>query len=529
MFFRNVVCSLRSADFGELSRVELTAEAASRIPLAEREGYDKRMSSLDLPARGASADPPRSARDAAVDYLMGRINYERVAAAPYGERHLKLDRMRTLLNRLGNPDAGMPIIHVAGTKGKGSTSALLASILHAAGYDVGVYSSPHLLRLEERFTINGAAIDPDELASLVNRLRPVVQQMDEAADAAGDPSQRPTFFELTTALALLHFAEAGVDAAVLEVGLGGRLDSTNVCQPVASVITSISLDHTRQLGDTTAKIAAEKGGVIKSGVPVLIGAVDDSARAVLAALARRHGSRVIESPRDFRFSYRAPHEVDARAAAGRLDFSMDVGDVQLELVDAPLRLLGRHQAANAALALATIAELRRQGWLISTDAMRSGLAGAALSGRIEVVGRNPTVVLDVAHNVASAEALVASLRESFACEQRVLLFAASRDKDVPGMLRVLLPYFDRVVVTEFQENPRAVPAEQLAAWCREELSRLGRRGDEEHVAARPAPGDGWRLARQWTRPGDLLCITGSFFIAAELLPWATAAGEATSR
>jgi dihydrofolate synthase/folylpolyglutamate synthase len=484
------------------------------------------MSSLDLPACGAAAEPPCSARDAAVDYLMGRINYERVAVAPYGERQLKLDRMRTLLNRLGNPDAGMPIIHVAGTKGKGSTSALLAAILHAAGYDVGVYSSPHLLRLEERFTINGAAIGPDEFVSLVNRLRPVVQQMDEAADATNDPSQRPTFFELTTALALMHFAEAGVDATVLEVGLGGRLDSTNVCQPAVSVITSISLDHTRQLGDTTAKIAAEKGGIIKPGVPVLLGEVDDAARAVLAELARRHGSRVIEAPRDFQFAYRAPHEVDAHAAAGRLDFSMDAGDAVVELHDAPLALLGRHQAANAALALATIVELRRQGWLVSADALRAGLASATLAGRIEVVGRRPTVVIDVAHNVASVEALVASLAESFACERRVLLFAASRDKDVPGMLRVLLPYFQRIVLTEFQENPRAVPAEQLAAWCREELARLGRPLDDEHVAACPAPGDGWRQAQRWTAPDDLLCITGSFFIAAELLPQATSADEA---
>ena len=483
------------------------------------------MSTPFIPSPPAPA-PNADRRAAALEYLLGRINYERVAVLPYGERHLKLDRMRTLLNRLGNPDAGMPIVHVAGTKGKGSTSALLAAMLHAAGYDVGVFSSPHLDNLEERFSINGRPISGDELVALVDRLRPIVQQMDAAADAVGDPAARPTFFELTTAMALVHFADRQVDAAVLEVGLGGRLDATNVCQPAVTVITSISLDHTRQLGDTTAKIAAEKGGIIKHGVPVVIGAMDERAREVIVGLARRHGSRLLESPQDFEFDYRAPHEIDSHAAAGRLDFVSRSSNETIELHDAPLRLLGRHQAANAAVALATAMELRRQGWLISSDAMRVGLAEAVLPGRIEVVGRRPAVVLDVAHNVASVEALVECLEESFACQRRVLVFAASRDKDVAGMLRVLLPHFARVVATQYQDNPRAVPAEQLADLCRQVLEELGRPMEATHLQQRRLPAEAWQLARTWAEDDELICITGSFFIAAELRPIVTAAGRA---
>jgi dihydrofolate synthase / folylpolyglutamate synthase len=304
---------------------------------------------------------------------------------------------------------------------------------------------------------------------------------------------------------------------VLEVGLGGRLDSTNVCQPVVTVITSISLDHTKQLGDSTAKIAAEKGGIIKPGVPLLLGAMDDSAHAVLVEMARNHGARVIEAPRDFDFTYRPPHEVDAHAAAGELDFASRQSEEAFALPNVALRMLGKHQAANAALALATALELRRQGWLISTDAMRSGLAEATLPGRIEVIGRRPTVVLDVAHNVASVAALVDSLLESFAAQNRTLVFAASKDKDAPGMLRVLLPHFQRVIATEFQENPRAVPVEQITAWCQEELARLGRPLDAASLQACKLPADAWALALRAAAAADeLICITGSFFIAAEL-------------
>ncbi|MGE3243073.1 MAG: folylpolyglutamate synthase/dihydrofolate synthase family protein, partial [Pirellulales bacterium] len=241
------------------------------------------MAQVEIPSR----------RDAAERWLLDRINFERTLVAPYNERQLKLDRMRTLLVRLGQPDAGLKIIHVAGTKGKGSTSAMIAAVLTAAGYRTGVFSSPHLEGIEERFVVDGAQCSAAEFVSLVDQLRPVVAAMDAEALAAGDAHGGPTYFECTTAIALLLFAERKVEAVVLEVGLGGRLDSTNVCLPVVSVITGIGFDHMQQLGYTLAAIAGEKAGIIKPGVPVVTGVTHPEPLAVIERVAQEHGCRLI--------------------------------------------------------------------------------------------------------------------------------------------------------------------------------------------------------------------------------------------
>src|SRR3954453_12285730 len=292
------------------------------------------------------------ARQAALDWLMRRINFERTAFVPYQARQLKLDRTRQLLTRLGQPDAGMKIVHVAGTKGKGSTSAMIAAVLTAAGYRTGVFSSPHLEQIEERFAVDGEPCTSDELVALVNRMVSVVRAMDEEAAADGDPTGGPTYFEITTAMALVHFVEHQVDAAVLEVGLGGRLDSTNVCLPVVSIITSISFDHMRQLGNTLASIAREKAGIIKPGVPVVSGVTDIEPQAVIAQTARDHGCRVIQLGRDFAFEYRA------KSAVAEFDFRYLVPSQEIHLNSLILAMPGRHQAANAAVALAAVSELR---------------------------------------------------------------------------------------------------------------------------------------------------------------------------
>lgn len=452
-------------------------------------------------------DPIRSdSYQSALAFLYDRINYERAQTMPYERRALDLERMRELLTRLGGPDDELPIVHVAGTKGKGSTSAMFAAMLTAAGFRTGLYTSPHLERLEERFQVDGQLCSADELVSLVETLRPIVADMDGRAGGAAPPESGPTYFDLTTALALTHFARRRVDAAVLEVGLGGRLDSTNVCRPRVTVITSISYDHTKQLGNTLSAIAREKAGIAKPGVPLVCGVMENEPRGVIEARCREVGAPLMQLGRDFDFAYHPAALEEAGREHGRIDFISTVSGRRRANIE--VGLLGRHQAANAAVALAALDELARQGWSFDEGAIARGLAGVRWPARVEVVGRRPIVVLDAAHNVASAMALVATLQENFRARRRILVFGTSRDKDVPGMLNALLPHFDEVVLTRYQNNPRGVAAEELA-------------GQAERLGAKPAricsePAAAWDAIHAIAQEDDLVCITGSFFVAAEM-------------
>jgi len=434
--------------------------------------------------------------DEALAFWNGRINYEQSPPCP-GD--LKLDRMRALLHLLGNPQERCRIVHVAGSKGKGSTAAMLASVLRRAGYRTGLFTSPHLCRVEERIQVDEVPVSAAELTALLDDVRRAEVELCRRHTAL-------TFFEVGTAVGLLHFARRRVEAAVLEVGLGGRFDSTNVCQPALAVITSISYDHTKLLGDRLASIAFEKAGIIKPGIPTVSGVTAPEVQEVIERISRERRSPLRQLGADFHYDY-TPGQVTA-AATQRPRFV--VRTWRQRWPEMELGLFGEHQAANAAVAVACVEELRRQGLHIPAAALAGGLAEVCWPARLEVLGRRPLVVLDCAHNVASARALVQTLVTSFPPARRRLVFAVAADKDVPGILRELAPHFAHAYLTRFGSNPRSVPPEQLA----EVLRRDGRLPFT--VCATPA--EAWQAARAAADADDLICVTGSVFVAGEIRP-----------
>jgi len=457
-----------------------------------------------------------SGRAAALAYLASRIDYERSPPPPLPHRAFKLDRMRRLLSLLGNPQNELRIVHIAGTKGKGSTAAMIASTLTAAGYRTGLFTSPHLTDVEQRWLVDGQVASPDELPRLVDAVRVAADQLD--ADAGSpDSLGRPTFFELTTAIALLHFRRQGCEAAVLEVGLGGRLDSTNVCRPEVTVITTISFDHMKLLGNTLAAIAGEKAGILKPGVAAIVGVTEPEPREVIEETARRTGCPLFGLGTDFGFSY---DPSGPEAPVPTMDYwEFEKDGFRIEKVELAMR--GWHQAANGAVAIATLRQLSKSGWNISESALRQGMARATCPARIEVFAGPPLVILDAAHNVASVEALLKVLETEFRGQTGRLVFAVSADKDAEGMLLRLAPRFQSLYLTRFIVNPRSVPPSHLAGLVAQLRTRTPwQRGG--HRLERPtvwdSPLEAWQQARDATQAGEFICIAGSFFLAAELRP-----------
>lgn len=437
-----------------------------------------------------------------LEYLYSRLNYEWLGM-PRIPAELKLGRMRRLLRRLGDPHLGLSIVHIAGTKGKGSTAAMMAATLSAAGVRTGLYSSPHLHRLEERFVVDGKLASPAEVIALVDELREAVDRV-ESEDVRCQEC-RLTFFEITTAMGLLHFARRKVGAVVLEVGMGGRLDSTNVVHPLVSIITSISFDHTRQLGNTLGAIAGEKAGILKRGRPAVSGERGDEAReAIRRVVAQRH-CRLRELGTDFHFEAITPEPPLTRPTPYRAavrTWRRDWGTFLLPL-------LGPHQAHNAAVALAgfdALAEVEPR-LAAGPDDVARGFASLKWPARVEVLGHRPILVIDGAHNGASAEALAETVQTCFPPGPRTLVFGTTRDKDLRGQLQALLPLFDEVIATRYVENPRSVSPETIVSA----VLMLG--GRTAHLAADPA--EALDLARSLTPPDGLICVTGSLFLAAE--------------
>lgn len=450
-----------------------------------------------------------ASRAAALGWLDSRVNYERqVPTGPGGNGSFGLGRMRRLLALIGHPHDAFPVVHVAGTKGKGSTVAMIAAILGQAGLRVGRYLSPHVHRLEERIAVDGRPIAEADLLRSFAAVLPAVEQLDAAAIRRG--TRVPTWFEVVTAIAFDHFAHRRIDIAVLETGLGGRLDATNVSRPVVSVITSISLDHMAILGPTVRHIATEKAGIIKRGCPVVCGARDPAAREVIIATARRRRAPLRLVDRDFSVESLASSDPSPLAGGTLLLHAPEAGGPGAAY---RLSLAGRHQADNAALAVMAIGELRRRGFPIAEQAVEAGLAEVHLPARIERIADKPLVILDAAHNVASMQSLVETLEPSLAATAargapRVLLFAASADKQIEEMLSCCRGRFDRVVVTRYLTNPRAATTERLVAAC-------AKAGLPVPTTAL-SPAAALSTARKIAGSRGLVCIAGSFFLASEI-------------
>jgi dihydrofolate synthase/folylpolyglutamate synthase len=467
----------------------------------------------------AGSPQGRLTRSSALAWLDRRLNFERtVPVAAAGAGTFGLARVRRLLAALGDPQRRVPVVHVAGTKGKGSTVAMLAAILQAAGHRVGRYMSPHVDALEERICVAGRPISAADLTRAFAAVIPVVDRMDAAAERHG--GRGPTWFEVFTAVAFVHFARAEVEVAVLETGLGGRLDATNVSHPLVSVITSISLDHMQILGPTIARIAREKAGIIKRGCPVVSGAVHPAARRVIVATAARRRVPLLQLDRDFAVDYVPPvADRTADRTAARNTEPLRPGAARLRLPGdslgagalLPLGMAGPHQAVNAALAVVAARCLERRGLRVGDRAIARGLAAARLPARVEVVGSRPLVVLDAAHNVASMQSLVETLAPIAATHRpRVLLFAVSGDKQIEEMLAAVRDRFDHVVVTRYATNPRAATLTRLLDACRAA-------GLEDPRTA-TAPAEALRMARSLAGPRGMVCVAGSFFLAAEIRP-----------
>lgn len=414
---------------------------------------------------------PIETPEQAGQYLETLINIEK--RRDWSRVRLSLDPVRKLLERLGNPHEGLSILHVAGSKGKGSTCLFAEAALGALGKRVGVFTSPHLSSWTERFRVGGRDVEGDELARAVNDLRPHVEWLREH-----DPEDAPTFFDATTAAALLIFARADLDYVILEVGLGGRLDSTNIVDPRVCAITTIELEHTDKLGNTIAEIAAEKAGIIKPGIPCYVGRLVAEAEGVIHARAR---------------------ELAAPLFALGKDFEPLPGDV--------LRTLGRHQEDNAGLALACVSAL--VGGTETADEAtlaraRAGIGEAELPGRVEVLGQAPLVIVDAAHTEASARELALVVAAQSA-ERRRLLLSVSEGKAVVAILGALLPHFDEVFVTRAEPH-RSLDVPTLARAVREQ-------GGDATVHEIEDPNQASLAARDATAPGDLLVAAGSIYLA----------------
>jgi dihydrofolate synthase/folylpolyglutamate synthase len=436
----------------------------------------------------------------ALDYLYSFIDHSLTRNLRNSPENFNLDRMRRLMSLMGDPQNTYKIVHVAGTKGKGSTSAFIASVLHAAGYNVGFYTSPHLHDYCERIQVNRTKLTHKNFVALLEQIRPYIAMVEGI-----------TTFELTTAIAFLYFAGQKVDYAVVEVGLGGRLDATNIVDPVVSVITSLSLDHVNVLGDTLAQISFEKAGIIKPGKPVVISPQKEEAKRVLDRIAEERGSMILEVGQDYLYAA-AAHNLDGQSF---IVWSKDEQSAVSRYIESSGRdewipkrfhipLLGFHQVQNAATAYAALQVLIDCGAKISDEDISIGLSNVSWPGRFEIISKKPLMVVDSAHNRESALRLRLTVDDYFPGIPVTLIFGASEDKDIEGMLAELLPRVKVVVATK-SEHPRALDPEIVVEYA----LKSGKRGYVTNTIEEAID-----KAIELSGSESLILAAGSLFVAA---------------
>ncbi len=441
----------------------------------------------------------------ALDFLMSHTDYEKMRVVRYNTTTFNLERMRTLLKHLGNPHTKFKTAHVAGTKGKGSTCHMLAAMLQAGGLKTGLYTSPHLIDMRERIRINGEMIGHAKLVELVKRVEPVLKRMLHTGE-------RPTFFEIFTAMSFCQFADEQVDIAVIETGMGGRLDSTNVITPEVCAITSISKDHMAVLGNTLSKIAEEKAGIFKKDIPALTCQQDAAVMGVFRRVAGNAKAPLAVVGQDLEFSFR--FEI-TRPIGPHMRVCLTTETNRFEHLAVPL--MGEHQAVNCGLALAMLDRLKQRGLNFEMNKALEGLSRVKIPGRLEVICQSPHVIIDGAHNAASVQALFRGVGQHIPYDSMVVIFGCNCDKDIDGMLEQISLGADKVIFTRSSNNPKAADPLELSNIYTERYGKMVQVADTFAEAMEIA-------ARAITRE-DVVAVTGSFYLIGEAKQYFEARGS----
>jgi dihydrofolate synthase / folylpolyglutamate synthase len=430
---------------------------------------------------------------AALRFVSTFTDYERLSRIGYNNINFNMARMQKLLLMAGNPHRKFKSVHIAGTKGKGSTAHMLANMLEGSGFKVGLYTSPHVVDVRERILVNNQMIPEHDFVKLLNKLLP---ELRESVDKS-----RPTFFEILTCVGFMYFAEEEVDMAVIETGLGGRLDSTNVIKPEVSAITTIGYDHMHILGNTLDKIAQEKAGIFKAGVPVISVPQVPEVKEALARVAKTIKSPLKFTGDDIDFSYRFE---SSRISGPHTRICLTTPRSKFEHLPVPLP--GEHQAVNCGLALAILDTLKEKGYQINDQQALEGLAKTKIVGRMEFICEDPRVLIDGAHNPPSMEALIKTIGQHISYDSMVVIFGCAADKDVDGMLDQIAMGADKVIFTK-NGTVRSADPEELAVRFEERTGRMAQFADNV--------GEAIRVASSVATRGDIICVTGSFYLAGE--------------